>query len=456
MDATSLMYALIFGVVPAIVAPPLVWYLVKDGRARDRAWLELARRLGLERRARTWRVVRRICGVIDGCEVQIGLPAGRWPLTQIEVRPPVAAPRLGIAFRARWLPVELATQSTEVHTDDHAFDRDVVLHGDEAQVRAMLDAAARRTVLALLARDVWVEAGAWRYSFSDQRFDARVDAMVHLLVKTARALSVSPEAIPAKLAAQVEADPDPSVRAGCLALLARDFHDAPSAQQAGLTALGSLRTAQRLSAASLVGGEAAIPVLIDVVRAKQLEPAQRLEAFQLLVRDCPYARLGPALDSALRSGKPALVACAVAAVGRARDGSRLATLRELASAVDAEVAQAVAQALSQLQDPSTQPELLHLLERDELAVRQHAAVGLGRVGTVAAVEPLLRYTHGLLTDPTLKELAREAVGRIQERLGSVDAGRLALASGSDTAGALSVAEDDGRLALANTREGPKG
>jgi len=472
------MSVLTSSILLAILLPPILWFALRAMRKRHRAWNDLARRLGLTPRVRRFRLFRQMNGTIDGCKVTIEIVDRRQFIfesteaTRIEVTPPQVMPSLGIARRGAWTAIESVVQNEEL-TGDPTFDARVSLRGNTPQVRAMMGADARKRVLDALHCDVApkhdllnamarhvgesqveVVHGVWRYTFPTEVLTTSVDDRVSWLIENARTLASGAADIPAALAAHVEADPEPGVRQRCLETLARAFHDTPAAQRAGLAMLDVPDVALRLVAAELAGGDRAREVLTALVGDKDLEPAHRLAALELLTRDHPYGALGSTLDAAVRSGKPALVASAVTVIGRARDASRLATLRELASAMDAEVALQVARALGKIQDPSTEPELLRLLEHASIAVQRAAAVGLGRVGSVGAVEPLLRRAQGVFTDLDLKRDARDAIARIQNRLGPVDAGRLTVADGADAAGGLSVAVEPGRLSLADTD--PKG
>ena len=62
-----------------------------------------------------------------------------------------------------------------------------------------------------------------------------------------------------------------------------------------------------------------------------------------------------------------------------------------------------------------------------------------RSGSVAAVAPLLPLAEGL-GRPRLRGAARAAIGRIQSRLGNVDAGRVSLAQEQELVGALELAD----------------
>jgi hypothetical protein len=109
----------------------------------------------------------------------------------------------------------------------------------------------------------------------------------------------------------------------------------------------------------------------------------------------------------------------------------------------------IVRALVALQVSESEPALVAALGLEPAPVRRAAAVALGDVGTLAAVDPLLRSAEGLLTSRALKEAAREAVRKIQGRAGPAETGRLSLAAGTEGEGALSLAPDGGALAVAD-------
>ncbi len=86
-----------------------------------------------------------------------------------------------------------------------------------------------------------------------------------------------------------------------------------------------------------------------------------------------------------------------------------------------------------------EPALLELLAQGSTPVKRAAARALGASGGLGAVEHLLPYTEGLLTDAALKTAAREAVAAIQARCGGGERGAISL-SEADASGALSLAQ----------------
>lgn len=91
--------------------------------------------------------------------------------------------------------------------------------------------------------------------------------------------------------------------------------------------------------------------------------------------------------------------------------------------------------------------LFDLLDEEHAPVQRAAAAALGRMGSIRAVEPLLPLCEGLTRDAELKREAREAVQRIQARLGDVSPGGLSLADGAAEAGQVSVAGVPGMISF---------
>jgi hypothetical protein len=82
----------------------------------------------------------------------------------------------------------------------------------------------------------------------------------------------------------------------------------------------------------------------------------------------------------------------------------------------------------------------------EAPLRLKIVEALAQLGTARAVEPLLKVVGGYL----IKTGARDAIRRIQRRLGDVDAGRLSIVESADGSGSLSLAPDAGGLSIAAT------
>jgi HEAT repeat protein len=164
------------------------------------------------------------------------------------------------------------------------------------------------------------------------------------------------------------------------------------------------------------------------------------------------------LDELAASSPPALLPALIEGAGLHGQASVLERLLGRLDQLDDQTAVSFAHTVDRIGSPEAEPGLLSLLGRASDAVRTAAAGALARVGTVRAVEPLLALTSGLLTAPSLKRAAREAVERIQGRLGDAEAGRLSLVVPAEEAGSLSLAgaepEPAGELSLLEREPAP--
>lgn len=112
----------------------------------------------------------------------------------------------------------------------------------------------------------------------------------------------------------------------------------------------------------------------------------------------------------------------------------------LALGGEVEATQVALGALQFEPDPDLEPLLLPLLASPDDTIQALTAALLGRVGTAAAVEPLLPLGSGLTVDADVKRAARAALTAIRARLAGAEAGRLSLVAGG--AGTVSVVEGD--------------
>jgi HEAT repeat protein len=140
----------------------------------------------------------------------------------------------------------------------------------------------------------------------------------------------------------------------------------------------------------------------------------------------------------LDSFSAAVVECAANEHEEVRVASAMA-LGRLAANEHEEVRVASAMALGRLAANEAERVLIRLLADASSEVQCASAEALGVVGSVAAVEPLLPLAEGL-GRAKLRQAARGAIGRIQSRLGSVEAGSLSLADDHELAGAIAIAD----------------
>ena len=327
---------------------------------------------------------------------------------------------------------------------DPDFDARVKIRGGVEDVVALLDASTRKALVEIVARG---GAAGWG-KLSLRSFGLERDP--DRLVETARSVMalgdhLSQQARKKLLLANVLGDPVAAVRARNISVLAEKFRDSDEAKRAAGTALRDSDPAVRVLAADLERGDRSKRVLSGIVVDARIDAQLRATAFERLVAIFGYASGKGLTAQALEQPEAALRRVAAVAAGEAQDTAQLERLCELAREEQPALSEAVAVALGRLGDPRAEPALIALLARTEDGVRIAAARALGLIGTVRAVEPLLPFTKGLLHGD-LHAAARDAVRRIQERLGDPEAGRLSVVADSP-AGAVSVADDPGKLSI---------
>ena len=182
-------------------------------------------------------------------------------------------------------------------------------------------------------------------------------------------------------------------------------------------------------------------------------PAVRRRNLGLLVeRHGGSHEADTALRRALHDPDPGLSLWAALRLGE--DGR--ATLRGLVadSRTPGAVAVGAAAALARGGDDAARDRLVAALADGDGEVRLAAAEALGEVGTTAAVTPLRAATAGHPLDLALRRAAATAIDAIQARVTGAAPGQLSLAGGE--AGALSLAGEAGRGAVAVAGEGEEG
>jgi HEAT repeat protein len=206
--------------------------------------------------------------------------------------------------------------------------------------------------------------------------------------------------------------------------------------------------AVRLAAAMHLGDEG-LATVEAVVNDRRVDAGLMSDALKHLIANAPAARVGGILESGLESPHEEVQRTALDGIAKLKHRPSLERLVAIGDGTNARMTVTIAAVVAQLDDPRCEAALVRWLAHEAEAVRIAAARALGEVGTVAAVEPLLPHTKGLLTDADLKRAAREAIDKIQGRLGDVEAGRLSLSEVQQRDGALSLSDDEaGKLSMA--------
>jgi hypothetical protein len=434
--------ALVFALVQAI----------RQSKAK-RAWQAAAAELGLEITPRGLFSHDQMHGQVDGISVRLEeAKRDKGGTTRLDVYlPDVVPPDLRLwAEGARSRVAAVLLGETDVQTGDELFDAKVHVRGEEVEVLARLGEATRRALRSVLPeRKATVESGALTLEWSGIVTEASTFvSAVRELTQVARLLCLDEGGVPAALARNAVSDSNAQVRLRNLDVLCRKYPRSETARTAAERALNDPDRHIRLRAAQFLPGETAGAVLSALVRSPG-NPSMRAEALRDLARKCEYAEISATVQVALDSAEEELQQEAVKVIARAGDHAKVDALGALAATASSPLAETLAEALGRLGGSGAEEALLHLLAHQSDRVRCQAAQALGAVGTVRAVEPLLPLTRRLL-EGDLRQAAREAVRRIQSRLGAVEAGRLAVVE--DQGGAVSLAAPVGAVAVVEVED----
>lgn len=292
---------------------------------------------------------------------------------------------------------------------DAAFDDVAVLPNLDAYTCAALAHGARDWLLRLLRGGGWVRQGrvVLASSWSLAGSQVTLSQQLRWLCKLAGLLSVPRESLHERLARNALRDPAPGVR---------------------LTNLRFLLAPDTRTPRELVVSTAR--ALLGDVHA----PVQLLAALQLGAEGLPTLR-----SLLASSGAPEPVCSALSALQPEHAQPLLQSVLGCASSAHESVRAEAARVLGKWALPGAERQLTPLLSDTSPRVQLAAAQALGSFASAAAVEHLLPLAQALL-DSQLRQAARAAVGRIQSRLGNVEAGRVSLAEPASLAGSVALAE----------------
>lgn len=312
--------------------------------------------------------------------------------------------------------------SFDFRTGDAAFDRVVRIQGEPDRLAAVLDAPVR----AKLAEAACLPG----FQLDDRRLTCRLHRVcgspetvleaVGLLLDLALLLDGRSDGTPGLLLANVRDDRLPAVRRTCAELLVSRHGESPEAAALPAILMDDPTPDLKLMGAELAGDERALGLWRAGLASRSAD-----------VRARSAAGLGG-------SGDP----------GQAR------VLAGMLPEPDAAVCMEIATALCRLGGDGAEDGLLALLQHPNLAIRLRAVRALAVHGTVRAVPPLLESAGE--GGSAMRRQIRDAVDRIQARIGGAARGTLALAGDPDETGRLSPAPWDDAGALEVVEEGEEG
>lgn len=437
-----------------------------------RAWLRLraqerlaaaAQQLGLVMRAPGPRW-HSCAGRIDGMpvEVQVGpgvsedlFRATRYLVGSIGAPAGLRVDVEDMVSRARGIMLG----NRDLQSADAPFDAAVLLDGATVETVAVLDHATRERLLQFVAQEGGrVADGVLEQTAIGTPAAGAIVRQVRALVDLARCLSLKDRSVPPLLLANATQDPVPGVRGRNLELLIGSFpHSAEAHEACRFAILHTDSVPILLLAAEHLGAEA-WPGLQEVC-ARGLAPEElRVAALKRLVTGAPHASQVPTFLALLGEKSPRLWRPAVEGLGVLRHAPAFDAIVARLPGADGTSAAVIAESLERIADARAETPLIGLLQHPDPRARAAAAVALGNLGTVRAVEPLLACARSssFLGGGDLRRYVEAAVRAIQSRLGDVGRGRLSLAEEQGPQGALSLAgsQGTGGLSLADASDRP--
>jgi hypothetical protein len=285
---------------------------------------------------------------------------------------------------------------------------------------------ARRRFAALLREGAQVTLTPSRlevvFSTSLEALAPNFKSVIDRCLEVARGLSMAPVDAAEALAGSVQADPDPEWRLRTLEVLLKHFPDTEAAREAAQTAMASDDPRVRLA------GAVASPEfewLTRFVAGQQgCNGELRASALRHAVRAFPLADHSGLLVVALQSGVEALQVAAAGLAAASPHAARFERLLEAAAPGSCEA--------------RSESRLVQMLGSYNEGTRLAAVRALEEVGSRNAVEPLRALFKGGSPNAGVRRAAREAVWRIQSRLGVGGAGGLSIVPAERLHGALSL------------------
>lgn len=441
-------------------------------RRRREAWDAAAAHSGLSGLLRSKTALE---GRKDGLRVRLE------PFTSTEVS------GTRISIWGQGLPADLTVKrgtprQKDVEIGELAFDDAVLVRGEPALARALLDAETRRLLDALthcrlerpgrapfwadgrlvrgyLLTDVadlatWRGTGAQRDANGEYVFgrpdgfdyfggSQRLPEVLQLLLSLAARLR-PPRDVGQRLADNLAREPEGRARLLLLNTLLEQFPDHPATRASLHAALADPDARLRLRAGRLLGPEGRA-VLLALARGEGAADEENAEAVKALGDEVDLEELLAILKDALRLRKTATARVTMGALARVGGVAAVPPLAKVLAVENGRLAAAAAEALGATRDAAAEEPLLEALASAAPQVKLAAARALGQAGTGAAVAAL---KEAEAEGGALRREAHQAVAEIQARLTGASPGQLSLAGGES--GQLSLAGEDpaGRLSLA--------
>ncbi|MBI3270176.1 MAG: HEAT repeat domain-containing protein [Planctomycetes bacterium] len=436
----------------------------KAERAQSEStWSDAARALGLQMEHRK-RFLRSDSPVLSGklgamtvtvTEERPGGPS-QPGLVRIVVEVPDLPSELTVGRENLTTPLMKVVTGNDVQTGHPWFDREILIHGGEGEILAILDETTRRQLLRFVtARGGAVGKGRLVLDIgqvipSTQLLVSSVQEVLEL----ARRLSLAGRSVPGLLRRNAVEDSIADFRRRCLQTLLGAYAGSDDAREAcralaAPEAKGVPAELRFLAAKGL--GEEGWERMAALAAARDAEEEVRARGVDHLVACVPAGRLPGLLDRLLEVGCPGVETRAVRALGKLGHAPSFQRLVAAGRRAAPATAAAIAEALAAVGGPAAEAPLLEFLKSADVEVQIAAAGSLGRIGSVHAVEPLLACAPAgawFAQTSRLRQAAQSAVAAIQSRLAGAEAGRLSVAESGGESGSLALAPEAGAISFA--------
>ena len=343
--------------------------------------------------------------------------------------------------------LDVAFWQAKIRIGEPKFDAAVKITGQEEEVLALLDSETRDPLVqAVASGGSTVKDG--RICLMLQEMDDAADRLDGL-IDLGQRLTLLRMEIPGRLVRNAASDPLPSVRLRNLEALQEKYPDCEDLPDVSRLMLKSEDPELRFAGARSLETEG-LPAARELVLSDAAGDDLRRRALEWFLRQASREQISAVMAQLVENPPPALLPLLVEELEQHPLPPLLIQLLAAMDLLSDEMVLALARAAAWRPGGASEEILLRLLGRDNVEIRIEAAKALGQIGTARAVEPLLALTTGLLASPSVKEAAREAVARIQSRLGDAEAGRLSLAVPAEGEGALSLPVEErpgGELSL---------
>ncbi len=456
--------ALVAGAGGVLTALVVGLYKRGAGRRRQRQmayWRAMAKHLHLEFSVGTAPDQLAMRGTVEGIEVCIYTehvmvnPGGAAPgalVTTLRIDSPGLLPEGFRLERQPGLPQGMKPSQARPGQclGDPEFDGCVRFAGPRQYSLAVLDLATRQVamqVIGQLGAQVYKRQLICRFAgveYYTSRFNDALQQGLDLM----RRLEVDETELPARLARNMDVDPILSVRRlNCGTLLAHYGLDDQVVADAVHRGHEHPDSGIRVLCAACLSVESAMDVIEPLIYSSKYDPEARMTAVELMVGKFSGPRVEAALVKILAGKVEELQICAAGGLKNTKS-QRLVEigLDALGQPMGPRVLVSLMHNLWPHAGAVTQAHLLGLIQHKDLQVACMAVEGLGRIGTVEAVQSLMAVAEAFLVDKRLDEAVRAAITHIQSRVSGGSAGALSMVQ-SEQAGLAIVQSESGALSL---------